>query len=82
MDLDSAQLLAMSKLWRWPTGAKRAFGGPEVSRARFDWIAIDSEHAPDDITTLLLQLGAMRGGVGVPKSTTPGIFCLSRDAES
>jgi hypothetical protein len=63
-------------------GSQAGLWGPEVSRARFDWIVIDSEHAPDDITTLLPQSQAMRGGVGVPKSTTPGIFCLSRDAES
>jgi 4-hydroxy-2-oxoheptanedioate aldolase len=33
-----------------------------LAGAGFDWIVIDGEHGPNDITTLLPQLQAMRGG--------------------
>jgi 4-hydroxy-2-oxoheptanedioate aldolase len=39
--------------------------------AGFDWIVIDGEHAPNDITTLLPQLQAMRGGTAEPVFRVP-----------
>ena len=37
-----------------------------LSYAGFDWILIDTEHAPSDITTLVSQLQAMKGSNTVP----------------
>ena len=37
-----------------------------LSYAGFDWILIDTEHAPSDITTLVSQLQAMKGSDTVP----------------
>lgn len=42
-----------------------------VAGAGFDWIVIDGEHAPNDITTLLPQLQAMRGGTAEPVFRVP-----------
>jgi 4-hydroxy-2-oxoheptanedioate aldolase len=39
--------------------------------AGFDWIVIDGEHGPNDITTLLPQLQAMRGGTAEPVFRVP-----------
>ena len=37
-----------------------------LSYAGFDWILFDTEHAPNDITTLIPQLQAMKGSDTVP----------------
>jgi len=42
-----------------------------LAGAGFDWIVIDGEHAPNDITTLLPQLHAMRGGTAEPVFRVP-----------
>ena len=42
-----------------------------LAGAGFDWIVIDGEHAPNDITTLLPQLQAMRGGTAEPVFRVP-----------
>jgi 4-hydroxy-2-oxoheptanedioate aldolase len=42
-----------------------------LAGAGFDWIVIDGEHAPNDITTLLPQLQAMRGGIAEPVFRVP-----------
>ena len=42
-----------------------------LAGAGFDWIVIDGEHAPNDITTLLPQLEAMRGGTAEPVFRVP-----------
>ena len=42
-----------------------------VAGAGFDWIVIDGEHGPNDITTLLPQLQAMRGGTAEPVFRVP-----------
>jgi len=39
--------------------------------AGFDWIVIDGEHGPNDITTLLPQLQAMRGATAEPVFRVP-----------
>jgi 4-hydroxy-2-oxoheptanedioate aldolase len=39
--------------------------------AGFDWIVIDGEHGPNDITTLLPQLQAMYGGTAEPVFRIP-----------
>jgi 4-hydroxy-2-oxoheptanedioate aldolase len=39
--------------------------------AGFDWIVVDGEHAPNDISTLLPQLQAMRGGTAEPVFRVP-----------
>lgn len=42
-----------------------------LAGAGFDWIVIDGEHAPNDISTLLPQLQAMRGGAAEPVFRVP-----------
>jgi 4-hydroxy-2-oxoheptanedioate aldolase len=42
-----------------------------IAGAGFDWIVIDGEHAPNDISTLLPQLQAMRGGTAEPVFRVP-----------
>jgi 4-hydroxy-2-oxoheptanedioate aldolase len=42
-----------------------------VAGAGFDWIVIDGEHGPNDITTLLPHLYAMRGGTAEPVFRVP-----------
>ncbi|HUV70335.1 MAG TPA: HpcH/HpaI aldolase/citrate lyase family protein [Terracidiphilus sp.] len=42
-----------------------------LAGAGFDWIVIDGEHAPNDITTLLPQLQAMRSGTAEPVFRVP-----------
>lgn len=42
-----------------------------LAGAGFDWIVIDGEHGPNDITTLLPQLQAMRGGTAEPVFRVP-----------
>ncbi len=42
-----------------------------LAGAGFDWIVIDGEHAPNDITTLVPQLQAMRGGTAEPVYRIP-----------
>lgn len=42
-----------------------------LAGAGFDWIVIDGEHGPNDITTLLPQLQAMRGGTAEPVYRVP-----------
>ncbi|MGY9003034.1 MAG: HpcH/HpaI aldolase family protein, partial [Rhodospirillales bacterium] len=37
-----------------------------LSDAGYDWIAIDMEHAPNEIPTVLSQLQAMNGGTATP----------------
>jgi 4-hydroxy-2-oxoheptanedioate aldolase len=42
-----------------------------LAGAGFDWIVIDGEHGPNDISTLLPQLQAMRGGTAEPVFRIP-----------
>ncbi len=42
-----------------------------MSRAGFDWLMIDMEHGPGDITTLISQLQAMNGSGVVPLVRAP-----------
>lgn len=42
-----------------------------LAGAGFDWIVIDGEHGPNDITTLLPQLQAMRGSTAEPVFRVP-----------
>ena len=42
-----------------------------IAGAGFDWIVIDGEHGPNDITTLLPQLQAMKGGTAEPVFRVP-----------
>ena len=42
-----------------------------LAGAGFDWVVIDGEHGPNDITTLLPQLQAMRGGTAEPVFRVP-----------
>jgi 4-hydroxy-2-oxoheptanedioate aldolase len=42
-----------------------------LAGAGFDWVVIDGEHAPNDITTLLPQLQAMRAGTAEPVFRVP-----------
>jgi len=42
-----------------------------LAGAGFDWVVIDGEHAPNDITTLLPQLQAMGGGTAEPVFRVP-----------
>ncbi|HEV2487292.1 MAG TPA: HpcH/HpaI aldolase/citrate lyase family protein [Terracidiphilus sp.] len=42
-----------------------------LAGAGFDWIVIDGEHGPNDISTLLPQLLAMRGGTAEPVFRIP-----------
>jgi len=42
-----------------------------VAGAGFDWIVIDGEHAPNDISTLLPQLQATRAGTAEPVFRVP-----------
>jgi 4-hydroxy-2-oxoheptanedioate aldolase len=42
-----------------------------LAGAGFDWIVIDGEHAPNDISSLLAQLQAMRGGTAEPVFRVP-----------
>lgn len=66
--------LALSKCERqvglW-CGLASPIAAEIVAGAGFDWIVIDGEHAPNDITTLLPQLQAMRGGTAEPVFRVP-----------
>ena len=42
-----------------------------IAGAGFDWIVVDGEHAPNDISSLLVQLQAMRGGTAEPVFRIP-----------
>ncbi|HEV8491854.1 MAG TPA: HpcH/HpaI aldolase/citrate lyase family protein [Candidatus Angelobacter sp.] len=42
-----------------------------IAGAGFDWIVVDGEHGPNDISTLLTQLQAMRGGTAEPVFRVP-----------
>ena len=42
-----------------------------IAGAGFDWIVIDCEHGPNDISSLLTQLQAMRGGTAEPVFRVP-----------
>ena len=42
-----------------------------LAGAGFDWIVIDGEHGPNDISTLVPQLQAMRGGTAEPVFRVP-----------
>jgi 4-hydroxy-2-oxoheptanedioate aldolase len=42
-----------------------------IAGAGFDWIVIDGEHGPNDISSLLAQLQAMRGGTAEPVFRVP-----------
>ena len=42
-----------------------------IAGAGFDWIVIDGEHGPNDISTLLPQLQAMRSGTAEPVFRVP-----------
>jgi 2-keto-3-deoxy-L-rhamnonate aldolase RhmA len=55
-------------LW---SGLAGSIGAEILAGAGFDWIVIDGEHAPNDISTLLPQLQAMRGGTAEPVFRVP-----------
>jgi 4-hydroxy-2-oxoheptanedioate aldolase len=42
-----------------------------IAGAGFDWIVVDGEHGPNDISSLLPQLQAMRGGTAEPVFRVP-----------
>jgi 4-hydroxy-2-oxoheptanedioate aldolase len=42
-----------------------------IAGAGFDWIVVDGEHAPNDISSLLAQLQAMRAGTAEPVFRIP-----------
>jgi 4-hydroxy-2-oxoheptanedioate aldolase len=42
-----------------------------IAGAGFNWIVIDGEHGPNDITSLLAQLQSMRGGTAEPVFRLP-----------
>jgi 4-hydroxy-2-oxoheptanedioate aldolase len=42
-----------------------------LAGAGFDWVLIDGEHGPNDISSLLVQLQAMRGGTAEPIFRVP-----------
>jgi 2-dehydro-3-deoxyglucarate aldolase/4-hydroxy-2-oxoheptanedioate aldolase len=42
-----------------------------MSRAGFDWLMVDMEHGPGDLTTLVSQLQAMNGSAVVPLARVP-----------
>lgn len=60
---------------RKQVGLWNALASPIVAEilagAGFDWIVIDGEHAPNDISTLVPQLQAMRGGTAEPVYRIP-----------
>lgn len=60
---------------RKQVGMWSALASPVVAEilagAGFDWVVIDGEHAPNDISTLLPQLQAMRGGTAEPVFRIP-----------
>jgi 4-hydroxy-2-oxoheptanedioate aldolase len=55
-------------LW---SGLASSIAAEIIAGAGFDWIVIDGEHGPNDITTLLPQLQAMRGGTAEPVFRVP-----------
>ena len=66
------QALASGKrqvgLW---SGLASPIAAEIIAGAGFDWIVIDGEHGPNDISTLLPQLQAMRGGTAEPVFRVP-----------
>jgi 4-hydroxy-2-oxoheptanedioate aldolase len=54
-----------SQLGLWSTLANNIVADV-LSDAGYDWIAIDMEHAPNEIPTVLSQLQAMNGGTATP----------------
>lgn len=66
------QALATGKrqvgLW---SGLASPIAAEIIAGAGFDWIVIDGEHGPNDISTLLPQLQAMRGGTAEPVFRVP-----------
>jgi len=50
-------------LW---SGLCSNIGAEIIAGAGFDWIVVDLEHAPNDISTLIPQLQAMKGGTATP----------------
>lgn len=56
-------------------GIWSALASPVVAEilggAGFAWVVIDGEHAPNDISTLVPQLQAMRGGIAEPVYRVP-----------
>ena len=42
-----------------------------VAGAGYDWLVIDAEHAPNDLTTVNSQLQAMQGGTAHPVVRVP-----------
>jgi 4-hydroxy-2-oxoheptanedioate aldolase len=55
-------------LW---SGLTSTMAAEILAGAGFDWIVLDGEHAPNDISTLLPQLQAMRGGTAEPVFRVP-----------
>jgi 4-hydroxy-2-oxoheptanedioate aldolase len=55
-------------LW---SGLANPIAAEIIAGAGFDWIVIDGEHAPNDISTLVPQLQAMRGGTAEPVFRVP-----------
>ncbi|MDI5823529.1 aldolase/citrate lyase family protein, partial [Salmonella enterica subsp. enterica serovar Kentucky] len=39
--------------------------------AGFDWLVLDGEHAPNDVTTLIPQLMALKGSASAPVVRVP-----------
>ena len=52
----------------------------------YDWLLLDMEHSPNDVSEVLAQLQAMKGGTATPigfgktDSTSPKTPCKSRTA--
>jgi len=55
-------------LW---SGLASSIAAEIIAGAGFDWIVIDGEHGPNDISSLLTQLQAMRGGTAEPVFRVP-----------
>lgn len=55
-------------LW---SGLASSIAAEIIAGAGFDWIVIDGEHGPNDVSTLLPQLQAMRGGTAEPVFRVP-----------
>jgi 4-hydroxy-2-oxoheptanedioate aldolase len=55
-------------LW---SGLASPIAAEVIAGAGFDWIVIDGEHGPNDISSLIGQLQAMRGGTAEPVFRVP-----------
>lgn len=45
--------------------------------AGFDWLVLDGEHAPNDVTTLIPQLMALKGSASAPVVRVPTFIVIA-----